>query len=254
MVRDWLAASHQARILHVFDEVCNLTNERREVLSVVTQRIGNGPFNLVIDGEVCLTDHLDVQSPVSFRADQLNLGELRINTDNAEVWSPCPDWGKLRLAKSDIIVQLKSLPISNYRSQLPDTLIANFVTALAAADISSALQTTSRLAGLGIGLTPAGDDFMFGALLAVWIIHPAAVAAGIAEDIVKAAAPLTTSLSAAWLRSVGKGEAGKLWHDYFQALISADHKEIQETMAQILAVGETSGADALAGFTGVLLL
>ena len=74
----------------------------------------------------------------------------------------------------------------------------------------------------------------------------------LAEEIAGAAAPLTTSLSAAWLRSAGKGEAGILWHEFFDALIDSDAARIQETMDKILAVGETSGADALAGFIGLL--
>jgi len=47
-VNSWLANSRQLRILHIFDRACNLINERRKVLSIVTQQIGNGPFNLVI--------------------------------------------------------------------------------------------------------------------------------------------------------------------------------------------------------------
>jgi hypothetical protein len=39
-----------------------------------------------------------------------------------------------------------------------------------------------------------------------------------------------------------------LWHQFFEALISADQTSIQESMDKILSVGETSGADALSGF------
>ena len=37
--RDWRANSRHPRILHVFDRACNLINERREVLSIVTRKI-----------------------------------------------------------------------------------------------------------------------------------------------------------------------------------------------------------------------
>jgi hypothetical protein len=67
------------------------------------------------------------------------------------------------------------------------------------------------------------------------------------------AALLTTSLSAAWLKSAGKGEAGILWHEFFDALISANPVQIQEAADRILTVGETSGGDALAGFVGVFM-
>ncbi|HXD12473.1 MAG TPA: DUF2877 domain-containing protein, partial [Anaerolineales bacterium] len=106
------------------------------------------------------------------------------------------------------------------------------------------------LAGLGAGLTPAGDDFIMGAIYAAWILHPFEVARGLAEEITDNAAPLTTSLSAAWLRSAGKGEAGILWHEFLDTLIDENTIQIQAAMDKILAVGETSGADALSGFIG----
>ena len=104
-----------------------------------------------------------------------------------------------------------------------------------------------------MGLTPAGDDFILGAVLAVWIIHPPEIARVLAKEVTDVAAPLTTSLSAAWLRSAGKGEAGVLWHNFFDDLISADQTAIQVSIDKILSVGETSGADALAGFIGALM-
>ena len=110
--------------------------------------------------------------------------------------------------------------------------------------------------GLGMGLTPAGDDFLMGALYAAWIIHPSALASRLAQEIANVAAPLTTSLSAAWLRSAGRGEAGILWHEFFDALLVARTGSpacLQKAMENICAVGETSGADALAGFLSAFL-
>ncbi|HET6823298.1 MAG TPA: DUF2877 domain-containing protein, partial [Anaerolineales bacterium] len=121
-------------------------------------------------------------------------------------------------------------------------------------DLSSALKISSQLAGLGAGLTPAGDDFIMGAIHAVWIIHPLEVASALTQSIADTAAPLTTSLSAAWLRSAGQGEAGVLWHQFFEALVGRVDAPtyLQEALDNILSVGETSGADALAGFSSTL--
>ena len=269
-VNSWLTKSRHPSILHVFKSACNLINERREVLAVVTQQIGNGPFNLVMKEVVSFSDHLNTQSPISIRANQLTLEDLIISTEDAKLWSPRPDWEMLH-AKRDAIAKLlltkyqkygldmgfaknaqpystttfiPNLPITNY--QFSNSLISS----LANADLPPSLAATQQLAGLGIGLTPAGDDFTLGAVLAAWIIHPPEVARVLAEEITNIAAPLTTSLSAAWLRSAGKGEAGNLWHNFFDALISNDPMRIQGAMEKILAVGATSGADALAGFIG----
>ena len=276
--RNWLMSSRHPRILHVFDHACNLVNERGEVLSIVTPQIGNGPFNLVVNDKVLFLEYLTVESQVSVVGNQVTIGDLMIHTANAYLWNPRPDWEVLHAKKDGIFDQIKSmrtlikakqvlhqskiaspqnallamkfspLPITNDQS-----LTSDLASALASADISSALTTTSQLAGLGSGLTPAGDDFLLGAIYAAWIIHPPEVAKVLAEEITNTAAPLTTSLSAAWLRSAGKGEGGILWHLFFDALITGSAPDIQLQITKLLSVGETSGADALAGFVGVLL-
>lgn len=248
-VKVWLPNSRQPRILHVFEHACNLINERRAVLSIVTPQIGNGPFNLVVEDDVLFSDYLDLESPISVFPNQLNLGDLTIHTKDAKLWSPHPDWEMLHARRDDILSQLTKLLITNYQSpvsNLPSS--TSLISALANADLPASLTTTQKLAGLGMGLTPAGDDFILGAVLAVWIIHPTEVARVLAKEVTDVAAPLTTSLSAAWLRSVGRGEAGVLWHNFFDHLISANQTAIQESIDKILSIGETSGADALAGF------
>ena len=39
-VNEWMMKSHHPVVLHVFVHACNLINERREVLSIVTYEIG----------------------------------------------------------------------------------------------------------------------------------------------------------------------------------------------------------------------
>jgi hypothetical protein len=246
--RDWLLNSDQPRFLHVFDHACNLINERGEILSIVTLEIGNGPFNLVIEEGILFSNHLDVRSIVSVGPGNLSLGHLKINIDDSEVWCSRPDWQSLHAKRDEIFNQLKRLPITDYQS-----LVSDLSSAVASANISIAKTIIYQLAGLGIGLTPAGDDFILGSLLAAWIIHPEETAIKIAKEITETAAPLTTSLSAAWLRSAGRGEAGILWHELFDAMIIADAAQIQEAMEKILGVGETSGADALSGFIGAFI-
>lgn len=250
----WLVGSRHMRILHVFEHACNLINERREVLSIVTPQIGNGPFNLVIQDEVLFSDHLNLESPISVFPKQLNLGDLTIHTKDAKLWSPRPDWEMLHARRDDILSQLTKLLVTNYQSPISNLQSSNsLISAFANADLPSSLTAAQKLAGLGMGLTPAGDDFILGAVLAAWIIHPPEIARVLAKEVTDVAAPLTTSLSAAWLRSAGRGETGVLWHNFFEDLNSADTNAIQESIDKILSVGETSGADALSGFIGTLM-
>jgi len=269
--RAWLIQTREAHVLHIFEPVCNLINEYREILSIVTPQIGKGPFNLVTRKDICFSDYLDLESKVSVSPAQLRLGNLTVHAAKASNWDPCPDWEKLHARKGDIDHQLTQLPITNYlypcgldtrfaksaqsssSSPASESLISDLCSSLVIADLGSSLRAAQKLAGLGLGLTPAGDDYIVGAIYAAWIIHPREVARVLAQEVAKTAAPLTTSLSAAWLRSAGRGEAGLVWHEFFEALLSQtdESPDLQEAIKGILAIGETSGADALAGFTSV---
>jgi hypothetical protein len=250
--KDWLANTHYPRILHIFDCACNLINERGEVLSIVTQQIGNGPFHLVVENYMCFLDDLKVEAQVSISLTQLRLGNLIIRVTDANLWNPYPDWETLHIHRDSVAEPLIKLRITNYEPLLPKPLVSSLSSVMVNADISSVKIISSQLAGLGIGLTPTGDDVLMGAIYAAWIIHPSEVAGALAKEIANTATPLTTSLSAAWLRAAGRGEAGILWHMFFNALVSGDPLQIQKTMKDILAIGETSGDDAMAGFMGVL--
>jgi hypothetical protein len=111
------------------------------------------------------------------------------------------------------------------------------------------------LAGLGGGLTPAGDDFICGALFAGWAgLLPLSQrergpgGEGELSSIANSAASRTTTLSAAYLRAAARGECMALWHSLFEALRSSDASALPSVVESLLAVGHTSGADALAGF------
>ncbi len=271
-VLSWLAETRRPRILHVFEPACNLVNERGEVLSIVTPRIGNGPFNLVVAGQqFSFPADITIDSPVSIQQDQLRIGNVEISWRGAENWSPRPDWETLHSRRDEVLGRIadgcgdfERIPVwrsvieSRKHPVRPDQLMQTsaareLVAAMLSVDLAACRDAARRLAGLGAGLTPAGDDFLLGAILAARIVHRQEIARLVTNTVVSTAAPLTTTLSAAWLRSAGKGEAGVLWHDLLSALLSPDATDLQVAVQALLATGHTSGADALAGFNRLLL-
>src|SRR5689334_3236977 len=105
-VKDWLVNSHHFRILHVFDHACNLLNERREVLSIVTPEIGNGPFNIVVDKNILFSKHCDVESTITISTKIIGVGDISINIEYAPLWNPRPYWENLHSNISHICNQL----------------------------------------------------------------------------------------------------------------------------------------------------
>jgi hypothetical protein len=101
-------------------------------------------------------------------------------------------------------------------------------------------------AGVGIGLTPAGDDFMMGVLLALWLELDEALDYILA--IIDGAKGRTNLLSMALLRAAARGEASLAWHALIKAFIDDDPARILTAAKSVLDAGHTSGADALFGF------
>ena len=120
-------------------------------------------------------------------------------------------------------------------------------------DRSGIRENAALLAGLGPGLTPAGDDYLVG-LMAGLRLWPAPLEnSGLSPEeacpiILEATEGRTTLLSRAFLRSAKQGLFGENWHELLAALAKGDAIGIQRAARRILSSGATSGADALAGF------
>lgn len=242
--QQWLRNSRSARVLHLFEEVCTLINERDEVISLVSPAIGSGPFTVVLAGE--FTAGLAVDQPVALDGARraLTVGPLVVDTGAAAVWQPRPDWSKLRNADIAKWPPAAGLP-ANIDASLKltiDGIIDN--------DALTCRAGVEGLAGRGPGLTPMGDDVLVGVLYALWVWYPPHLSRPRQEwlEMIRATAvPRTTTLSANFLRAAGDGEAVWQWHE----LVNGRPRAID----RILAIGHTSGADAWAGFqyTGSVL-
>jgi len=120
--------------------------------------------------------------------------------------------------------------------------------ALGEGDLQVASAAAGELAGLGAGLTPAGDDFLMGAMLALWSVAEPAWAERASRSLLEAAAPRTHRISRAWLRAAAAGEAAEAWHALVAALIGGRERPLRQTVGRIARQGHTSGADALTGY------
>ncbi len=120
-------------------------------------------------------------------------------------------------------------------------------------------ESAARLAGLGPGLTPAGDDYLVGLMagLRLWpalLGHSGLSPHEACSTLLEAAEGRTTFLSRAFLHSAQQGLFGEAWHELLAELARNENESggeaigIQRAARRILSSGATSGADALAGF------
>lgn len=122
---------------------------------------------------------------------------------------------------------------------------APMIEALALADVARVEALAPVLVGLGVGSTPAGDDYLVGAFYALWSRSDAGWLVAPAQRL----AAHTTRASAAWLRAAARGEVGAAWRSLLLAL-GAGHSDeaLRRSTREVLERGATSGAASLAGF------
>ena len=269
-VGDWLASTNHARVDGSFERAFNLVNMRGQFLSVVAPEIGDGPFAMVLaDAPKSFQQIVAAGATASVLGKKLRVDALMVDFSKAALWQPRPAWERLVAGPKRIVAGLPSVR-TLLRVEAPDgsmaTLLKNpwqatFQTAVTAADaimqFSGGLAEGNRrqvvagaraLAGLGGGLTPSGDDFLIGALHALWATNWPEKAAELSEMIAGVAAPRTTQLSAAWLWAAARGETGQRWHAFVDELFVGKVPAVVRAARRIMAIGHTSGADALAGF------
>jgi hypothetical protein len=231
--------------------------------------VGNGPFSVVLDDLVDLPIRARADYRVALTHEGLYLDAFRIDLERAQVWEPRPDWDNLgrqlnrirsslpfmyqliaRDGTTSAFAPLLGLPGS--RDTLSELVFQR--TQAAVEDLRAGWAGTSEqlrrgasvLAGLGTGLTPAGDDFLVGIMLWSWVAHP--MPDRFCQNLLCASATRTTALSAAFLRAASRGECSAPWQALLSALQAADSASIAAAVREIIRRGASSGADALLGF------
>lgn len=271
-----------ARVLATFARVCDLATASGDILALVAPEVDDGPMNIVLEaapaGGMAPAESLAALKPgmpARLEGDVFWVGNLSVTLARAAPWEPRPSWESLRPRHAEIVRQIPCLQEVSLAQAPQESLLGllqgdadgtpESVQAVQAAlrtagallrsgwagEVACLREGVAWLAGLGGGLTPAGDDFLCGIMLAAWLAHPDPAA--FCPVVVETATPRTTMLSAAFVRAAGRGECRAAWHRLLPALAAGDPEAIAAAAQDVLEHGATSGADALTGFvTGCL--
>ena len=109
----------------------------------------------------------------------------------------------------------------------------------------------AQLIGLGPGLTPSGDDYLGGVLVALRWVGRGAQAASLWRWLEPRLAQGTSAISAAHLAAAASGEMHEALHEVLRDLSAWDAPDLLPGLSRLDAVGHTSGWDALAGIVAV---
>lgn len=217
------------------------------------------------DGPLCIMlDHWPVWSELAGQEGFFHNGHIRIGPYDIQVGDTAV-WPSAVATLSDSAVCLQQKLTETARllvhgsdllssvlgacdpSALPSYALSQLAAGIRRGDASLLRKGAAELAGLGIGLSPAGDDFLCGLMLAAWFFLPDPVR--VCAPLLEGARGTTTTLSFAFLDAASKGHASSVWCACFRELKNTQTNTVlQEHMTRIVAYGATSGADSLAGF------
>ncbi len=249
------------RVMGRFRRACNFIDDAGRILTLTLPEPGNGPFSIVIAGQPGLFETLSPNQTLQATDRFLSLGSQRITLHKAKIWEPTLPRLKQPFPMhplTEIIKPYTVWPRPNNQTALAGQMA--HIAAKATTQLKQALtpppnranitKAAAQLAGLGQGLTPAGDDYLVGVMAALQLTDQK----DIIPDIAKAALPKTTALSQAFLSAASKGQFFEPWHRLTQTLATADRQTITAAVENIAHFGASSGLDALAGFGQTLLL
>ncbi|MDR7544695.1 MAG: DUF2877 domain-containing protein [Armatimonadota bacterium] len=272
-----LKGTAQGTVLAVFERGAYV-DLAGHILALTSAADGRGPLSIVLSDRVALApvaagDAVRVENGV------LSVGPHAVVVTGADVWDPAlpqptAPTGHMRTlraveaelragASRESVVALLEPPARPVREDpgqcaAADRLapirgglevIGRFLAGCASVeDVTRAVA--SGVAGRGPGLTPSGDDLLAGVMHAITVWpHIAAPAGGVRarEALAAGAIGRTTRISAAYLRAAAGGLAAEPWHGLVRSL-DRSASAVKAAARRILAMGHTSGADALTGF------
>ncbi len=254
----WQAIQQAHRVAYVVGyfrrSVDLLIEETDFILALVVPELLNGPFHIVIEE----LPSIPLPRRVSLRQEgtMLRVGPWVLRFPEPLVlWDPAVPWASLHVDAA-ALRQARRLVEGEGRRRAPfspfvkvlweqgEVAVAQLGDALLAGDRQALAEAVRQIAGRGPGLTPSGDDFLAGVMLAMWMsarfrdVYP--------RLVYEAAASRTHRLSRAFLRAAAEGQADERWHRFLRAL--GGEGDVEAAVHLILSFGASSGLEMLAGF------
>lgn len=174
--------------------------------------------------------------------DAVDVGEGRIGLGSVTIHA-ARTWSPPRVtAASPGVRPLRVDRPSSLRVDRPSPLRSRV------ADVVRCTDAVGTLVGLGPGLTPSGDDALCGALLALRAAGSTRL--GSLRQGVSDRLDGTTSLSASLLCAAMEGYAVPCVVRLASALAAGDEDAADAALPEVLAIGNSSGSDVVAGLLG----
>ena len=277
---DLLAQPGIGRVMGVTSRGFFLLTETEQVLFLTADSL-LGPINLILTALLETVKTGLMGAEVECSPDMLNFfqNSFQINLKDAKTWQPPELPKKVQSAQernrqiksvvqailksgreAEFLPILKSLVSPNLKSEFSNHQVAEFIQKAVGLQRhirdnkpTEAGWILESFLGYGPGLTPSGDDFVWGFLAALnrWqaVLCPQFEVGQLNEMILSVAHQKTTFLSATLIECAAHGWADANMLTVLDCLYTGEGS-VDDMVEKILAYGSSSGVDA---FTGMVM-
>ncbi|MCA1921780.1 DUF2877 domain-containing protein [Buttiauxella noackiae] len=246
---------------------------RQQIFTLLSTDCDNAPNSCRLAVEHC-PNHFKPGERVSFHSNGIDIGtDKRIDFSRCTRWEPealflshtrikQTDWQNLAQMTQASVIQSSSLfyfhgdnIFYQEMSRLLQLHRKQLISALNKGNCAAIENEISGLLGLGIGLTPSGDDYLAGLSAVLFIAgHPARKYREVFISVLEREKHKTTQLSAITLREAIDQRYRETIYGFINQVVNGDLDNIQRSINEIKKIGSSSGCDMLCGMADAFFL
>lgn len=281
-----LQENSRGKVFSVHKNVINLLINN-QIISIQTNLLPRTPLALKIENSNINFFNLNIKAEdhVFLHQDSLVINQFVFMITHSEKWDSylndpvfdvsSIDKNKLNVlykalklfGKNEGLGELGTYYLSHMRddktlnslSQEANSILKRMSDSFVIGNVKESANCGTALLGMGIGLTPSGDDFIIGLLSVLQLFKPKnktiiAFHNALKTSIINSSHK-TTTISKGFLISACRGEFGEVFHKFYQAFSSEDDEQIFLKSIDFMKIGHSSGTDSLAGIAyGLVIL
>lgn len=260
----------EIRIHSIFNKVVNLCLTDGYIYTIANRYTDNAPYTLRIDFGESFQEIVKKEDKITIRKDRLIIGELEISLSNLKIHKneikEINDFhisdikNKIEIFNKLIITLGKDggckayylqhfLGINMKSESLIDREVTKRIQYFYEQLKENKLDDNSirKLIGLGVGLTPSGDDFITGFLSSASLFK---CNKSIIDKIRNLIYPLlrsTTDVSATMLKAATEYKYREFLNNFVYSFFGYEEEEFNKAFKNLLTIGSSSGTDMSVG-------
>ncbi|MCK4423338.1 MAG: DUF2877 domain-containing protein [Candidatus Omnitrophica bacterium] len=282
-----LGSGFNARVHSVFDSSFNCLGRDGAFITIADKRKGNVPNGILVNRPYGYTfESLGLKRDMLIKSSGSVLffpeTGIRISLDKAGIWQVQAKFNRELLSIDEIKANLlcvkkaaransskKGLGILlrysgailrgdvieddvlDYFNYLAFQSLSGLVKGIRARDFEVIEKTVSGLIGLGVGLTPSGDDVLLGIISGMSCLGHYSKESDyilkISDLISCRAKDKTTMVSQSYLQCAARGEFSEALADMLKAVLYSKGTEVSSSALKVIAVGSSSGQEIVLG-------